>query len=239
MLHKTIKLPIMEIKKSPKADLERKKILFTEIGLVTALLLILIAFEWKTYNKTITLITQGSQVITEEEMVPITQPDLPPPPETPVVKPKVISDVIQVVNDNVKVENPIIFADNEDNKVQVMDYADTEEEEEEVVEDIPFAIVEEKPKFMGGDETEFTRWVFQHISYPDIAKENRIQGRVMVSFKVTAEGKVTDVKILRGVDASLDKEAVRVISMSPPWTPGKQRNKNVPVRFTFPVIFKL
>ena len=108
-----------------------------------------------------------------------------------------------------------------------------------MVEDIPFAIVEEKPKFMGGDEIEFTRWVFQHISYPDIAKENRIQGRVMVSFKVTAEGKVTDVKVLRGVDPSLDKEAVRVISMSPQWTPGRQRNKNVPVRFTFPVTFKL
>jgi protein TonB len=229
----------MEIKKSPKADLERKKTLLTEIGLVIALLLILVAFEWKTYNKTITLITQGNQVITEEEMVPITQPDLPPPPEVPVVKPKVISDVIQVVNDNVKVENPIIVATSEDSQVQVMDYTATAEEEEEVVEDIPFAIVEEKPKFMGGDETEFTRWVFQNISYPDVAKENRIQGRVMVSFKVTAEGKVTDVKVLRGVDPSLDKEAVRVISMSPQWTPGKQRNKTVPVRFTFPVVFKL
>jgi protein TonB len=229
----------MEIKKSPKADLERKKILFTEIGLVVALLLILLAFEWKTYNKTITLITQGNQVTTEEEMVPITQPDLPPPPETPVVKPKIVSNVIQIVNDNVKVEDPIIIASNEDSKIQVMDYTATEEEEEVVVEDIPFAIVEDKPKFMGGDENEFTRWVFQHLSYPDIAKENRIQGRVMVSFRVTAEGKVTDVKVLRGVDPSLDKEAVRVISMSPLWTPGKQRNKAVPVRYTFPVTFKL
>ena len=230
----------MEIKKSPKADLERKKILFTEIGLVTALLLILIAFEWKTYNKTITLITQGSQVITEEEMVPITQPDLPPPPEQPVVKPVVVSNVIQIVNDNVKVENPIIVASGEDSRVQIMDYAASqEEEEEEVEEDIPFAIVEEKPKFMGGDENEFTRWVFQNMSYPDEAKEHRIQGRVMVSFRVTAEGYVTDVKVMRGVDPSLDKEAVRVISMSPRWSPGKQRNKAVPVRYLFPVTFKL
>jgi protein TonB len=229
----------MEIKKSPEADLERKKTLFTEIGLVVALLLVLVAFEWRTYQKTITLITRGTQLTTEEEMVPITQPDLPPPPEKPVVKPKVVSNVIQIVNDNVKVENPIIFSEDEDSKIQVMDYTAMEEEEDEVVEDIPFAIVEEKPKFMGGDENEFRRWVFQHIAYPDLAKENRVQGRVMVSFRVTAEGKVADVKVLRGVDPSLDKEAVRVISMSPLWTPGKQRNKTVPVRFIFPVIFTL
>jgi protein TonB len=230
----------METKKSPKANLERKKILFTEIGLVIALLLLLIALEWKTYHKTVSFITYGNQVITEEEMVPITQPDLPPPPEVPVVKPVVVSNVIQIVNDNVKVENPIIVATSAESKVQVMEYTAAVEEEEEVVEeDIPFAIVEEKPKFMGGDEQEFTRWVFQNLSYPDIAKENRIQGRVMVSFRVTAEGYVTDVKVLRGVDASLDKEAVRVISSSPRWTPGVQRNKPVPVRYLFPVTFKL
>jgi protein TonB len=230
----------MEIKKSPKANLEQKKVLFTEIGLIVALCLVLVAFEWKTYNKTITFNTHGNQVVTEEEMVPITQPDLPPPPETPVVKPVVISNVIQIVNDNVKVENPIVVASNDDSKVSIMDYAVAQNEEEEIVEeDIPFAIVEEKPKFMGGDENDFTRWVFQHISYPDIAKENRVQGRVMVSFRLTADGRVTDVKVLRGVDPSLDKEAVRVISMSPQWSPGKQRNKPVPVRFLFPVTFKL
>jgi protein TonB len=119
-----------------------------------------------------------------------------------------------------------------------MDYTETEEEDI-VEEDIPFAVVEEKPKFMGGDENEFTRWVFQNLSYPDIAKENRIQGRVMVSFRVTADGNVTEVKVLRGVDSSLDKEAVRIISMSPRWSPGRQRNKPVPVRYIFPVTFKL
>jgi protein TonB len=229
----------MEIKKSPKANLEKKKILLTEIGVVAALLLVLIAFEWRTYYKTITLVTHDSQIITEEEMVPITQPELPPPPKVPEIKPVVVSNVIQIVNDNVKVENPIIIASNEDSKLPVTDYAEPEAEEEVVEEDIPFAIVEEKPKFMGGDENEFTRWVFQNMSYPEVAKENRIQGRVMVSFRVTSEGKVTDVKVLRGVDPSLDKEAVRVIASSPRWTPGKQRNKPVPVRYLFPVTFKL
>ena len=226
----------MEVKKSPKANLEQKKILFTEIGLVAALLLVLIAFEWKTYYKTINLITHDSQVITEEEMVPITQPDLPPPPKVPEIKPVVVSNVIQIVNDNIVVENPIVLASNEDSKIE---YTETEEEEDIVEEDIPFAVVEEKPKFMGGDENEFTRWVFQNLSYPDIAKENHIQGRVMVSFRVTADGRVADVKVLRGVDPSLDKEAVRVITMSPRWSPGRQRNKPVPVRYLFPVTFKL
>jgi protein TonB len=229
----------MEAKKSPEANLERKKVLFTEIGLVIALLLILIAFEWKTYHTTVSLITHGDQVVTEEEMVPVTQPYLPPLPEVPVVKPVVATNVIQIVGDNVRVETPVIVAANEEVNVQVMKYTSPDEEEEAVDEDIPFAIVEEKPKFMGGDEQDFTRWVFQNMTYPDIAKENNIQGRVMVSFRVTADGHVTDIKVLRGVDPSLDKEAVRVISMSPRWTPGKQRNKPVSVRYLFPVTFKL
>jgi protein TonB len=150
----------MEIKKSPKANLEKKKILLTEIGLVVAVLVVLIAFEWRTYYKTITLVAQDSQVITEEEMVPITQPDLPPPPKVPEIKPVVVSNVIQVVNDNVKIDNPIVIASNDDGKRQAMEY-ESATEEEIVEEDIPFAIVEEKPKFMGGDENELRDGFFR------------------------------------------------------------------------------
>ena len=77
------------------------------------------------------------------------------------------------------------------------------------------------------------------LNYPDVAKENGVQGRVMLQFTVGADGVVRDVKVLRGVDPSLDKEAVRVVSMSPKWTPGKQRDRNVKVTYTFPVIFQL
>jgi len=100
-------------------------------------------------------------------------------------------------------------------------------------------VVEEKPKFMGGDENEFTKWVYRNMRIPEIAKENNIQGRVICSFVVAADGKVVDVKVLRGVDPSLDVEAFRVISMSPKWTPGKQGGKPVRVKYTFPVIFQL
>ncbi len=230
----------MEIKKSPKANLENKKTLFTEIGLVFSLLICLIAFEWKTYEKTVAVMDDTVKAVTEEEMVPIVQPELPPPPDMPKIP--VVSDVIQIVEDNVKINDDLILS-TEDNKnigVQVMDYVQKQVVESAVEEeDIPLAVVEEKPKFMGGDENEFTKWVFKNMTYPEIAKENGIQGRVICSFVVTADGKVADVKILRGIDPSLDREAVRVISMSPKWTPGRQRNKAVRVKYTFPVIFQL
>jgi protein TonB len=92
---------------------------------------------------------------------------------------------------------------------------------------------------MGGDENTFTKWVSERIVYPEIAKENSVQGRVMLQFKVDTDGRVVDVKVLRGVDPSLDREAVRVVSSSPKWTPGRQRNRAVRVVYNFPVIFQL
>lgn len=106
-------------------------------------------------------------------------------------------------------------------------------------ETIPFQLVEEKPKFMGGDANEFSKWVNQRLVYPEVAKENGVQGRVMLQFTVGTDGSVSGVKVLRGVDPSLDKEAVRVVSQSPKWTPGKQRDRKVKVTYTFPVIFQL
>jgi len=92
---------------------------------------------------------------------------------------------------------------------------------------------------MGGDENTFTKWVFERLVYPEVAKENGIQGRVTLQFVVDTDGSVRDVKVIRGVDPALDKEAVRVVSSSPKWTPGRQRDKPVKVRYIFPVIFQL
>ncbi len=123
--------------------------------------------------------------------------------------------------------------------VEIMDYV--EEVKEEVVEEeaIPFQLVEEKPSFNGGDANEFSKWVNSKLQYPEIAKENGVQGRVTLQFTVNPDGSVSNVKVLRGVDSSLDKEAVRVVSMSPKWKPGKQRDRAVKVTYTFPVIFQL
>ena len=230
----------MEIKKSPKANLENKKFLFMEIGLIVALLMVLGAFEWSTTEGTdLASLGDETAVVIEEEQVPITQEEQLPPPEVP--KEPVMSDIIDIVDDDIKVEDNFLLSTEDDASlgVEIRDYVVEQEEEEEVVEEVPFAIVEQKPTFQGGDANTFTKWVFSKIVYPEIAKENGVQGRVTLQFTIETDGSVKNVKVLRGVDSSLDKEAVRVVSSSPKWSPGMQRNKPVRVKYTFPVVFQL
>lgn len=104
---------------------------------------------------------------------------------------------------------------------------------------IPFVMVEFRPVFQGGDENNFTNWVAQQLVYPEKAVKDSIQGRVILQFTVDKSGKVGDVKVVRGVHPVLDKEAIRVVSLSPNWEPGKHKGKNVNVVYTFPVIFQL
>jgi len=230
----------MEIKKSPKANLEDKKFLFTEIGLVVALVAVLCAFEMKsTESKTLDALGEDTAVVVEEEQVPITQEEQLPPPEVP--KEPVMSDVIDIVDDDIKVDDDFLISTEDDASlgVEIKDYVVEQEEEEVVEEEVPFAIVEQKPTFQGGDANTFTKWVFSKIIYPEIAKENGVQGRVTLQFTIETDGSVKNVKVLRGVDSSLDKEAIRVVSSSPKWKPGMQRNKPVRVKYTFPVVFQL
>ena len=228
----------MEIKKTPKADLENRRTLYTEIGLVVALLVVWGAFSYSTKEKAVASLGEDTQVVEVEDMVPITQETPPPPPETPKIP--VLSDQIDIVEDDIKVDDNFMSLEDDANLgVEIMDYV--EEVKEEVVEEeaIPFQLVEEKPSFNGGDANEFSKWVNTKLQYPEIAKENGVQGRVTLQFTVNPDGSVSNVKVLRGVDSSLDKEAVRVVSMSPKWKPGKQRDRAVKVTYTFPVIFQL
>ncbi len=228
----------MEIKKTPKADLENRRTLYTEIGLVVALLVVWGAFSYSTKEKAVASLGEDTRVVEVEDMVPITQETPPPPPEAPKIP--VLSDQIDIVEDDIKVEDNFMSLEDDANLgVEIMDYV--EEVKEEVVEEeaIPFQLVEEKPSFNGGDANEFSKWVNSKLQYPEIAKENGVQGRVTLQFTVNPDGSVSNVKVLRGVDSSLDKEAVRVVSMSPKWKPGKQRDRAVKVTYTFPVIFQL
>lgn len=228
----------MEVKKSEKASLENKRLLFVEIGFVIALGVVLFAFEKTSREKKTATLMADNQAIIEEEMVPITQETPPPPPELNQIP--VLSDQIDIVDDDIKVEDNILNLEDDANLgVEIMDYK--EEVKEEVIEEeaIPFQLVEQKPSFNGGDANEFSKWVNQRLQYPEIAKENGVQGRVMLQFTVNTDGSVSNVKVLRGVDPSLDKEAVRVVSSSPKWKPGKQRDRAVKVTYTFPVIFQL
>ena len=231
----------MEIKKSPKADLNNKKMLFAEIGFVISLLIVYGAFEFKTREKQeATLVAETTEII-EEEIIPITQEATPPPPEVPSMPS--FSDILDIVDDDIVVEDNILnLEDDADLGVEIIDYVDYGASvEEEVIEEeaIPFALVETKPMFQGGDANTFSAWVNQHLEYPEIARENGVQGRVMLQFTVNPDGSVSNVIDVRGVDPSLDQEAVRVIQSSPKWTPGRQRDRAVKVTYTFPVVFQL
>ena len=229
----------MEIKKSEKANLENKKLLFLELGLIITLGIVWGAFEYTSKETNVTMLEDTTEILIEEEIIPITQDTPPPPPSAPKIP--VLSDQIDIVDDEIEV-NDDLFMNLEDDSnmgVEIMEYVEVTEEEVVEEEAIPFQLVEEKPSFQGGDANQFSKWVNSRLEYPEIAKENGVQGRVTLQFTVEKDGSVTKVKVLRGVDPSLDKEAVRVVSMSPKWKPGKQRDRAVPVTYTFPVIFQL
>lgn len=228
----------MEVKKTEKASLGNKRLLFTEIGFVLALLIVYGAFEYSTKDKQTKTLEAEVQAVEEEEMIPITQETPPPPPEVPDIP--VLSDNIDIVDDNLQVEDTFLnLEDDASLGVEIKEYVEVVEEEVIEEEAIPFQLVEQKPSFMGGDANAFSKWVNERLQYPEIAKENGIQGRVLLQFVVGADGKVSNVKVVRGVDPSLDKEAVRVVQSSPKWDPGKQRDRAVKVTYTFPVIFQL
>ena len=229
----------MEIKKSEKASLENKRLLFTEIGLVVALLVVYIGFNWSSRDASVAALEDTTKVLVEEEMIAIPEQLPPPPPEAPNIP--ILSDQIDIVEDDIKVDDDLFMNLEDDNSaIEIQDYKEAVVEEQEVEEEaIPFQLVEQKPSFNGGDANEFSKWVNSRLVYPEIAKENGVQGRVTLSFTVEADGRVTNVRVLKGVDESLDKEAVRVVSSSPKWTPGRQRDRKVKVTYTFPVYFML
>ena len=173
----------MEIKKTEKANLENKKLLFTEIGLIISLLIVFIAFEWTQAEVKVSNLEDTTEVVTEEEIIPITQETPPPPPSAPKIP--ILSDQIDIVDDEIELEDDMFMnlEDNADLGVEIMDYVEVEEEvvEEEA---IPFQLVEEKPSFNGGDANQFSKWVNSRLVYPEIAKENGVQGRVTLQFTV-------------------------------------------------------
>jgi len=228
----------MEVKKSEKASLNNKKFLFLEIGFILSLLITLGCFEYTSKEKKTASLLDEVTEVAEEEIIPITQDTPPPPPETPKIP--IISDQIDIVDDDIAVDDDFMnIDDSNDLDIEIRDYIEEVVEDAAEEEAVPFQLVQDKPKFQGGDANTFSKWVMNNMVYPEIAKENGIQGRVTLQFTVMTDGSIKDVKVLRGVDSALDKEAVRVVSSSPKWTPGKQRDRAVKVSYTFPVIFQL
>ena len=201
----------MEVKKSPKADLEGKKSTWLLIGYVFILALMFVAFEWTDRDKQVTTETGITDVVFEEEIIPITeqeQKQAPPPPEAPKVE-----EVLQIVENDAKVEETAIQASEETGQAVEVKYVPVEVEEEEPEEQQIFQVVEEMPEFPGG-----------------MAECLKFLGK---------NGSIVDPVVVRSVDPYLDKEALRVIKTMPKWKPGKQRGKAVRVKYTVPVTFKL
>ena len=227
----------MEIKKSPKADLENKKIMAVLIGLVMALGIMYIAFEWSQNEITVYEEALQGPVEIDEEMVEVTFREETPPPPPPPQPETVLSDIIDIQDNEAEVETTDFNSEDEaDARVEIQaPIAPPEEEEEEQVIHIR---VEKMPEFPGGQDA-LNRYLVRNIKYPLLAQENGIQGRVVCQFVVNSDGSIVDIAVVRGVEESLDKEAIRVIQSMPKWTPGRQGGKSVRVKYTLPIRFKL
>ena len=228
----------MEIKKSEKASLENKRLIFAEAGLVIALLVVYAGFESCTRDREVALL-QGNTIVPDEEDIMSIPLDTPPPtPEAPALPQ--LSDELEIVDDDIAVELEFQSLDDTDAPVDILEYKHQDVIEEEVEEEVIFVgSVEEKPTFNGGDANEFAKWVNSRLVYPEIAKENGVEGRVTLQFTIDKDGRLGDVKVLSAPDKTLADEAVRVVSSSPKWKPGKQRDRAVRVSYVFPVIYRL
>ena len=228
----------MEIKKTEKASLENKRLIFAELGLIAALLVVFAGFESSTRAKEVALLQGNIKIDDEDDIMAIPLDTPPPAPEAPVLP--MLSDDLVIVDNDVTVDLDFQSLDDTDIPVDIQEYARQEVVEEEVEDDpIPFVAVEQKPTFNGGDANGFARWVNSRLVYPEVAKDNGIEGRVTLQFTIGKDGHLVDVKVLSAPDESLAQEAVRVVSSSPKWEPGRQRDRAVKVSYTFPVIYRL
>lgn len=228
----------MEIKKTPKADLENKKSTWLLVGYLIVLAFMFIAFEWTKRDIKIDTSQAITDLVFEEEIIPITeQPEQAAPPPPPAAPP--IAETLTIVEDDADVEETTIATSEETNQAVEIKYVPVAVEEEEPEEQTIFEVVEQMPEFPNGGMAGLMQYLSKNIKYPTIAQENGTQGRVTVQFVVNRDGSIVDAKVLRGVDPYLDKEAIRVISSMPKWKPGMQRGKAVRVKYTVPVMFRL
>jgi periplasmic protein TonB len=223
----------MKTKKSEKANLEKKRWLFFQIGLILSLALVLAAFEWgstgskKAFN-------EFAQTRVDEDLIEITmhkekEPEIPKPKPNP---------VIDVVDDLDEQDDADINVEVTDETLNNPDFRIDEIIEIEPEDDAIYSFVQVYPQFPGG-EAAMRSFISSNLVYTRMAREINLQGTVYVSFVVYKDGSISDIQILRGLGAGLDEEVIRVVSEMPDWIPGNQNGKTVNVRFAMPVQFKL
>jgi protein TonB len=231
----------MEIKKNPKSNLETKRGMFVQIGLIIAITVSLIAFEWKSYEKSATDLGTMELAFDDEEMIPATQRELKPPPPPPPPP-----EVIEIVEDDVEIEVELEIEETDTDEDEIIEIEE-EEEEDEV---FNFAVVEDKPIFPGCEDVSrqerymcFQQGIMRHIrnnfKYPSIPKEMGISEKIFVQFVIDKTGMITKSVVVRGQDKHLRKEALRLVNSIPKLIAAKQRGKSVPCSFTVPINFRL
>lgn len=227
----------MELKKNPKADLEKRRGLYLEIGLVVALVAALVAFNVKSYDREVKDAIEREAVLEEEEIIiqtDIQEPPPPPPPEVPEV-----TTVLEVVADDKEITNELVVnAEVTDDTKNIEITPVVIEEEEDETETQIFTVVENDPEFPGGMDALY-KYLAQNIKYPQLARDNGITGKVYVTFVVEKDGSIANPKVLRDIGGGCGQEAIRVVKSMPKWSPGKQRGKAVRVQFNLPVNFSL
>ena len=225
----------MEAKKTKKADLESKRTMFFQIGLVIALGLVLIAFNWDNHVRPTDVFGKANRIEDEKfDLPPITRPE----EKKELPKPTVV-EVIEIVDDKTPDINSVLEINSEATAETKIDIGSMVKEEVDVVD--PIFIVgtlDENPEFPGG-MVGLLKYLTSSVKYPTFAQEQGIQGTVYLSFIINKDGKVVDVKVIRGVDSSLDKEALRVVNSLPNWKPGRQNGRPVRVSYQVPMKFYL
>ncbi len=222
----------MENKKNSQVDLRKKSGLFLNIGFAISLSFVLFAFEYKTYSISERFVVPQSGFDPDETFdVPLTDQIPPPPPPKDII-------MIEVAND-IEIEEPKSLIDNTFEETTSFEPpTEIEEPGIEPIEESPFFIVEQMPTYPGGLKALYT-YFGKKMKYPPQARRMGIEGRVTITFVIDKDGSVTGIKLLRGIGAGCDEEAIRILKSLPKWNPGKQRGKAVKVQMTLPINFKL
>ena len=210
-------------------------VLLLEIGLAAALLIVIAAFLYTPREYRIEQVEMVAAVV-EEEITEITRQDQKPPEPPKRTEITVITDILNIVTNDEKITTDVDFAEFAEDVEIIQTVA---VEEENIEDDQPFVKVEQMPSFMGGDLMTFRNWVQSKVRYPQIAQENNISGRVLLMFVIERDGTLTNIQVLQTPDSSLSDEAIRILKTSPKWTPGKQRNQSVRVKYTLPIDFRI
>lgn len=227
----------MKAKKSPKANLENKRFIFAQIGLIISLAIVLLAFEWKTFDYQSFYLDNRTIELIPEDIVMITQQINTPPPPMPMPN----TSILNIVDNDEDIDVDIDIDVEADDDTEIPPYEPDPGNDEDtgyIPDDIPFVSVEEMPRFPGGDAARID-YLRNNLNYPVLARQTGISGNVYFNFIVEKDGSISNIEMLKGIGGGCDEEAYRVIKNMPKWDPGKQRGHPVRVKLTMHIEFIL